>query len=72
MTTTSDKAVIYKYENLGLAEIQEVIFPLRQKHVLNRWSETSSDKKRKPGTNPDSRGTLFIYPIFLAPKYSIV
>lgn len=36
MTTTSDKAVIYKYENLGLAEIQEVIFPLRQKHVLNR------------------------------------
>lgn len=31
MTTTLDEEVISKHENLGLAEIQEVIFPLLQK-----------------------------------------
>lgn len=31
MANTFDKEVIYKYENLCLAEIPEVIFPLLQK-----------------------------------------
>lgn len=70
MTTTLDEEVISKHENLGLAEIQEVIFPLLQKMC---WiGDLRVNQIRKGNlTQTQIQGVLFSFTPFSLPQVSL-